>query len=140
MKPILVALGAGLAVVASLAAASPAMGQQNANGEGAPELLVAPPAQPQDTVQLAPLSEQFVPLVAPKKPLTMVNYVAMQRAAERRARLDAQAWYGISNLRPTLPASNYFGDAVNHYPGYAYAPYQGPPNYYAPTVYYHSAP
>ncbi|HEV7282391.1 MAG TPA: hypothetical protein VGN57_19470 [Pirellulaceae bacterium] len=140
MKPILLALGAGLAVAASLSLASPALGQQNANGQAAPELLVAPVAQPQETVRLAPLSEQFVPLVPAKKPLTMVNYVAMQRAAERRARLDAQAWYGISNLRPTLPASNFFGDAMNGYPGYAYAPYQGPPNYYAPMVFYHSVP
>ena len=140
MKPILLTLGAGLAVAASLAMASPALAQQNVNGPGAPELLVAPAVQPQETVQLAPLSEQFVPQVAPKKPLTMVNYVAMQRAAERRARLDAQAWYGISNLRPTLPASPYYGDAINAYPGYAYAPYQGPVNYNAPTVFYHTAP
>ena len=140
MKPILLTLGLGLAFVASLATASPALGQQNANGQGAPELLVVPADRPQETVQLAPLSEQFVPLVPAKKPLTMVNYVAMQRAAERRARLDAQAWYGISNLRPTLPASPYYSDPFNAYPGYAYAPYQGPVNYFVPTVYYHSAP
>lgn len=140
MNPNLLALGAGLALVASLSLASPALGQQNVNGKDAPELLVAPAAQPQETVQLAPLSEQFVPLVPAKKPLTMVNYVAMERAAERRARLDAQAWYGISNLRPTMPATPYFGDPAYSHPGYAYAPYQGPVNYDAPMVFYHSAP
>jgi hypothetical protein len=140
MKPILLTLGAGLAFAASLALTSPALGQQNVNGQGAPELLVAPAEQPQETVQLAPLSEQFVPLVPARKTLTMANQIAMQRGAERRARLDAQAWYGISNLRPSLPASPYYSDPFNAYPGYAYAPYQGHVNYYVPTVFYHAAP
>jgi hypothetical protein len=140
MKPILLSLGAGLAVVASLALASPALGQQNVDGQGAPELLVAPAHQPQEGVRLAPLSEQFVPLAVQPKPLTMVNYVAMQRAAERRARLDAQAWYGVSNLRPTVSVTPFTGDYVSPYGGYVYAPYQGLPNYYAPTIIYRNGP
>ena len=137
MKPILLTLGAGLAIVASLALVSPASAQQNAGGAPAPppapELLVAPQLQPQPGERLAPQSEQFVPLPVQKKPLTMVNYVAMQRAAERRARLDAMEWYGISNARPAIStaAATGYSDA---YAG-PYAPYQG---YYGPVVVYHS--
>lgn len=146
MKPILLSLGAGLAIFASLAFASPAFAQQNDGSNPdlgpppAPELLVAPQDQPQEGVRLAPLSEQFVPIAAQKKPLTMVNYVAMQRAAERRARLDAQAWYGVSNLRPTVSVTPFTGDYVSPYGGYVYAPYQGPVNYYAPTIVYRNGP
>jgi hypothetical protein len=144
MKPILLSLGAGLAVVVSLVLASPAIAQENDGVDlgppPAPELLVAPQHQPQEGVRLAPLSEQFVPLAIQKKPLTMVNYVAMQRAAERRARLDAQAWYGISNLRPTVSVTPFTGNYVSPYGGYVYAPYQALPNYYAPTIIYRNGP
>jgi hypothetical protein len=145
MKPILLALGAGLAVVASLALTSPALAQQNDGGSldpppaPAPELLVAPQHQPQEGVRLAPLSEQFVPLPPQKKPLTMVNYVAMQRAAERRARLEAQAWYGFSPSRPAVYLTPYGGFATA-YEGSFYAPYQASVNYYAPTIVYPSGP
>lgn len=139
MKSILLAFGAGLAVVASLALASPASAQQNDDlappPAPAPELLVAPQLQPQESVRLAPLSEQFVPQAVQARPLTMVNYVAMQRAAERRARLDAQAWYGVSNLRPSISTAAATGGYSDAYSGYWYAPYQ---NYYAPTMVYHS--
>jgi hypothetical protein len=142
MKPILLSLGAGLAVVASFALASPAFAQQNDGSDlgppPAPELLIAPQDQPQVGVRLAPLSEQFVPLPPQKKPLTMVNYVAMQRAAERRARLEAQAWYGISPSRPTVSAMPFTGDYISPYGGYLYAPYQATMNYYAPTIVYHT--
>lgn len=133
MKPILWTLVA--AMIAAFVLASPAAAQEG----GAPELLVNPQHQPQEGVSLAPLSEKFVPQIAAPKPLTMVNYVAMQRAAERRARLDAQAWYGVSNLRPTRSVTPFTGDYVEPYNGFVYAPYQWPPNYYAPSVIYHTA-
>jgi hypothetical protein len=135
MKPIFLALGAGLAVVASLALTSPALGQQVDDGQAAPELLVAPVQQHQEGVRLAPLSEQFVPLT-PQKQLTMVNYVAMQQAAERRALLNAREWYGISGLRPNVSVTAFIGEPIDPYGGYSWAPHQVPAVYFAPAVVY----
>ncbi len=126
MKSLLLALSVNLVVVAAASAQESPEGTQTLDKSE----RLAPIPMPRDnrsfsTGELTPTPEMWFYEQERRRwddPQTIVRAQAEERAAQRRARIAAMAWYGMSNSRPNVSPDPFDGPYAPHWRSNGYQP------------------
>ena len=119
MKKLLLALSLNLLIA----------GAANAQKPAADKSERLPPAwqesHPISTGEVTPTPEMWFYEQERRRwddPMTIVRANAEERSAQRRARIAAMAWYGMSNARPNVSPDPMDTPYANHWRGNGYQP------------------